>query len=1278
MKQDYATKPIVKVGPLKKWDIRTIRFLITCALITMLIFVIWFARPEHIGCGPLFWLLCIGLIFKLVKMLHEWYHYWSLSIPVMPQSNKTYAVDVLTTACPGEPQEMIINTLKAMVAITYPHKNYLCDEGNDPVLKKVCMELGVIHVTREIKTNAKAGNINNALNQATGEICVVLDPDHIPIPEFLDRVLPYFEDQSIGYVQCVQGYYNQNESIIAKGAAEQTYHFYGPMMMCMNTYGTVQAIGANCTFRRIALDSIGGHAPGLAEDMHTAMQLHAKGWKSIYVPEMLTKGLVPATLSAYYKQQLKWSRGTFELLFHTYPTLCKNFTWRQKIHYLCIPLYFLFGLINLIDFLIPLLALGLAEVPWEVDIENFAVLFIPLCTLSMVIRLFAQRWVLEKHERGLHLAGGILRTATWWIFLIGFIYSIFNIKVPYIPTPKEDVHENYWRLSLPNFLIIIFCAISIYYGLSIDWSPYSMAMAFYGLINVLILGYIVIMSQQQLLETISVRINSIHFLRPLIHFVSWIQLKIKHGFHSLVQSGPVVLLIAIALVFLSYNNISSDEDISETQQERNLGGFYAGCSNVPGTSGMMHSLEKNIHRNFDIITLRDTLGTFLDSTELAIQKIYGKGCIPLMNWHLPKNANHQTDWEGIINSKYDPFLTKYAAMIRSYSSPIFFNPILFKEGDSLPDSPELVQKSWQYLHSFFNHRGISNICWVWTPQSLTLKDYYPGFPYVDWIGIKTLNNSNDPKAANWHSFSDLYNVNRPKLRKLDKPILVMEFGSIKGNAQDEWFNSAFNYMKDIPEINGVIFYNHQPEHNALSDSWASTNFSIEGETVDILKEKFAADPFKEKPFYKHLVKKEISDTATYKSPFVKGTPRNFELLINKKPYYIQGVAYNTGHDWRDGNTPLTRRQLERDFKHIKEMGANTIRRYSHSMYDKNVLNVAAEYDLKVQYGFWFDPKVDYYRDSARVNEYIEDAVKKVQEFKDHPAVLAWSIGNETWGLLKKKYTKPYLTTVRACYMNMIETIANRIHEIDPSRPVFSSMEHEEYQLTGEVVAFHDHVPSVDVIGINSYYKQQISELNNTFYTFDSLRPYLVSEFGPNGYWEPRYNKTFKGSRMEDDDHEKAKWYQFQWNHYVAGYKGYNVGGFAYCWLDRLEGSYTWFGLSDYRGRLKPSYYALKEIWTKQKTEPIPSVMIEMPERIIPGRECQITTLTNALPGKTYHYEWLLLKDEYLEKIDNIEPSANGRSVKLLVPGNASNYRLYLFVSDENQHVTTSSIPITVN
>jgi cellulose synthase/poly-beta-1,6-N-acetylglucosamine synthase-like glycosyltransferase len=272
---------------------------------------------------------------------------------------------------------MIEQTLHAIQKIEYPHTTYLCDEANDEHLKAFCQKHGINHVTRNNRIHAKAGNINNALLKATGEICLIMDPDHVPRENFLDEIIPYFEDEKIGYVQSVQAYYNVEESLVARGAAEQTFHFYGPIMMTMNSYGTVNAIGANCVFRRKALDSIGGHAPGLSEDMHTAMQLFAKGWKSVYVPETFTKGLVPSSLTAYYKQQLKWTRGTLELLVSVYPKLFRHFSWRQKIHFGILPLHYLSGIFYFISFLIPIIALFSATTPWKGNILNFGLNFGP-------------------------------------------------------------------------------------------------------------------------------------------------------------------------------------------------------------------------------------------------------------------------------------------------------------------------------------------------------------------------------------------------------------------------------------------------------------------------------------------------------------------------------------------------------------------------------------------------------------------------------------------------------------------------------------------------------------------------------------------------------------------------------------------------------------------------------------------------------------------------------------------------------------------------------------
>ncbi|MFY9310401.1 MAG: glycosyltransferase [Bacteroidia bacterium] len=1278
------TDGIIKAAPPQKSEITIIRILICCGMACMLMFTYWFINPEHIGYSVLYWLLTFGLSFKLVKMIHEWYHYWSPSVPQMPVSKKQWTVDILTTACPGEPKEMIIRTLRAMQAIHYPHTSYLCDEGDDPELKKVCEELGVIHVTRIVKTNAKAGNINNALQQARGEICLVLDPDHVPVPEFLDRVLPYFEDESIGFVQCVQGYGNQDESFIARGAAEQTYHFYGPMMMCMNSYGTVQAIGANCTFRRKALDSIGGHAAGLSEDMHTAMQLHAKGWKSIYVPEMLTRGLVPATLSGYYKQQLKWSRGTFELLFRTYPQLYKNFTWRQKIHYFTIPLYFLFGLINLIDIAIPLLALALAEAPWEINIEHFGMFFLPLCALSMVIRLYAQRWLLEKHERGFHFAGGILRTATWWVFLIGFIYTIFNIKVPYIPTPKEDEHQNYVALSVPNFLILLTTTLFVIYGLSIDWTPYSIAMAGYSLLTASMLGFTVIMSQQKTLFTISAACKKTPTVYTIINFIASLFNKSQQvAYHSL-KSGAIVLLLSVSIVFLSYSNLEEKNVASDAIASKELGSFYLGTTLTSEEieESKIRFTEQMTGVNFNVISFqqewrKEREEPFALQTMNAIRKY---GAIPFIEWHPDANSTKEL-WKNLKSGEYSSYLKKCVTFFRTYKDPIFISFQNTASNNEKQSSEDFIN-SWQYLYTFFNHTGVSNLTWVWCPTDAQQQSSYPGEKFTDWIGVSCLNYGSKKNSKDYYSFTDIYEPVRKNYGQLRKPIMITQFGSVKGCDQALWYNEGLEDIQNkYPEIRSIVMFNNVKKFEFITDSVTSlfeADFALEGITSEIIGTQLKSDNFMAKSFAA-VSKKFNAPDYNYKSKFIKGEPGKFELHINKQPYYIKGIAYNTAHDWRDGNMPLTRRQVVKDFQRIKEMGANTIRRYGTGIYDKNILNISEEYGLNVLYGFWFDPKIDYYADSTKVEEYIKEVEESVIQYRNYPSVIAWSLGNESWGLLKHKYAKPYLVKVRQSYVQLIEHLAQRIHELDPTRPVLTCMEHEGHQLPGEIATFRDDAPSIDVIGINSYYKEQISALNHVTWQFDSLRPYLVSEFGPRGYWDPNYNKTSKQDIIEETDAEKASWYKEQWTNYVEAYKGNNIGGIAYCWHDRMEGSYTWFGITDYKGRVKPSYYALMEVWTNKKGYNVEQYNIVGPSQIEAGETYTFSVVNKKGVAENKLYEWRLLKDEYLKQIDNIELTKNPYTVQVQIPKEPSKYRLYVFVTDkENGRVTTSSTPIQVS
>lgn len=476
----------------------TIRVMIACGLLAMAYFLYRVYRPDNMGDPVLYWLLVAVLTYASLKSAHEWIHYLNISVPERPEKTREYTVDVFTTFCPGEPYDMMVETLTAIKNISYPHESYLCDEADDPFLKSLCEDLGIHHVTRTEKINAKAGNINNALAQSNGEICLVLDPDHVPEPDFLDHVIPHFQQEDIGFVQVVQTYKNEKESLIARGAAQQTYQFYGPIMMTMSSYGTAQAIGANCTFRREALESIGGHAAGLAEDMHTSMKLHAKGWKSVYVPQIVAKGLVPSTLSAYYKQQLKWSRGVFELLFRELPGVFRKLSLAQKLHYAILPAFYLGGIAYLLNFLIPILAIFLNRMPFQIDLIEFILIGSPLFLSKVLIRQYSQRWLMEEKERGFHIVGGLLLIGTWWIHSLGFLFTIIKVKIKYNPTPKDGNEANNWPLNIPNLIVILLSLIAGIVAMTKSGdNSLILMMASLAFLNCFILSFTVIASRQQ-------------------------------------------------------------------------------------------------------------------------------------------------------------------------------------------------------------------------------------------------------------------------------------------------------------------------------------------------------------------------------------------------------------------------------------------------------------------------------------------------------------------------------------------------------------------------------------------------------------------------------------------------------------------------------------------------------------------------------------------------------------------------------------------------------------
>lgn len=184
---------------------------------------------------------------------------------------RTVTVDVLITTF-NEPVELVMSTVRAAEAITYPHRTYVLDDGARDDLRELVTAMDVGYIVRSTDwvsrpLHAKAGNLNNALMVTSGEFLLILDADQVPEPGILDETLGYFADPKVALVQTPQYFWNvpANDPL-----GTQAPLFYGPVMRGKDGWNSAFFCGSNAVLRREAL--MQQALTGYVRDVATALQ----------------------------------------------------------------------------------------------------------------------------------------------------------------------------------------------------------------------------------------------------------------------------------------------------------------------------------------------------------------------------------------------------------------------------------------------------------------------------------------------------------------------------------------------------------------------------------------------------------------------------------------------------------------------------------------------------------------------------------------------------------------------------------------------------------------------------------------------------------------------------------------------------------------------------------------------------------------------------------------------------------------------------------------------
>jgi hypothetical protein len=324
-----------------------------------------------------------------------------------------------------------------------------------------------------------------------------------------------------------------------------------------------------------------------------------------------------------------------------------------------------------------------------------------------------------------------------------------------------------------------------------------------------------------------------------------------------------------------------------------------------------------------------------------------------------------------------------------------------------------------------------------------------------------------------------------------------------------------------------------------------------------------------------------------------------------------------------------------------------------------------------------------YSDPVAVSRQFEEMKKLVIEFKDHPAVLMWAIGNE----LSVDYKDRNV-------WNAVNDVAKMIHAVDPNHPVLTVIGDGGLN-GGDIGEIQRRAPDLDLLGINYY--QGIEEVAAKIRAEQWDKPYVVTEWGPSGDWQVQ--RTLWGASIEETSTEKAQLQIDRYRNAILKDSERCLGSYVFIWHSRHERTETWYGMFLESGEPTERVNAMQFLWTGHwpaKRAPV------IEELAIDGKLAASSVYLK--PGSTHaatpwahgygpERESFVLRWEIMpevmragyagigekrsQPISGLIQKADEREIVFTAPKQEGAYRVFVFVLDSHGNAATANIPFFV-
>src|SRR6202453_2609004 len=242
----------------------------------------------------------------------------------LPIFNEYYVVERLMRSVSAleYPRELLqIQLLDASTDDTHVIAQKIAEE-----LKPQGFNIEVIH--REDRTGYKAGALEAGLKSCEGEFILILDPDFLPEPDMLMKTVHYFTDPKVGMIQTRWGHINRTYSLLTRVQAmfldghlllEQTARSRSGRFFNFN--------GTAGLWRRTCIESSGGwQHDTLTEDLDLSYRAQLRGWRFVYLTDLVTPAELPAEINGFKTQQHRWTKGSIQTCKKLLPAI-----WRSDL-----------------------------------------------------------------------------------------------------------------------------------------------------------------------------------------------------------------------------------------------------------------------------------------------------------------------------------------------------------------------------------------------------------------------------------------------------------------------------------------------------------------------------------------------------------------------------------------------------------------------------------------------------------------------------------------------------------------------------------------------------------------------------------------------------------------------------------------------------------------------------------------------------------------------------------------------------------------------------------